>query len=299
MFKNFPTIAALGLPVLIGTTFLILLVAERIRPLRQLTRPLWERLKVNAGVTAIAAVLNVALVQNAAYFTIQGAEQHSFGLVRWLPVSPLVAGILAFLLLDLTFYYWHRANHGIPFLWRFHNAHHIDPDMDISTGFRFHFGEMVFSAGLRAVQVGLIGASLWAYLIYELVYQSNTLFHHSNVRLPLVAERWINKVLVTPRMHGIHHSQIREETNSNYSVIFPWWDRLHRTLRLNVPQSAIDIGVPAYADPMDNQLSHVLKLPFQPQRDYWLQQQPYPAVRNPADLGQDKTRLASLTEATG
>lgn len=297
MIDNLPaTTLVLGLPVLLGSVFLGLFLAERVMPLRRPTRPLWERLQVNAGVTAIAAVLNFAVVQTAAYFTIQGAEQQSFGLVRWLPLPPLVAGITAFLLLDLTFYYWHRANHGFPFLWRFHNAHHIDPDLDVSTGFRFHFGEMLFSAGLRAAQVGLIGASLGTYIIYELVYQVCTLFHHSNLRLPLGLERRLNGLLVTPRMHGIHHSQVREETNSNYAVIFSGWDRLHRTLRLNVPQSAVTIGVPAYSAPADNQIGHVLRLPFLPQRDYWLSQQQFPTARNPSVLTQDPTRLAGVQE---
>ncbi|MGG6242460.1 sterol desaturase family protein [Nodosilinea sp. AN01ver1] len=287
--------AVLVLPGLIGAIFLALFLAERVRPLRQPTRPLWQRLKVNAGVTAIAALLNLAVVQTAAYFTIQRAEGQGFGLVRWLPMPPLVTGAAAFLLLDLTFYYWHRANHGIPFLWRFHNAHHIDPDLDVSTGFRFHFGEMVFSAGLRAAQVALIGASLGTYLLYELVYQSNTLFHHSNLRLPLALERRLTWLLVTPRMHGIHHSQVREETNSNYGVIFPWWDRLHQTLRLNVPQSDITIGVPAYTDPADNQLVNVLRLPFQPQRDYWLHQQPIAC--DPAVVGQDRSKLVNAKQA--
>lgn len=298
MPNQLPIAAVLVLPGLIGAIFLALFIAERVRPLRQPTRPLWQRLKVNAGVTAIAAILNLAVVQTAAYFTIQWADGQGLGLVRWLPVPPLVAGAIAFLLLDLTFYYWHRANHGIPLLWRFHNAHHIDPDLDVSTGFRFHFGEMVFSAGLRAAQVGLIGASLGSYLIYELVYQANTLFHHSNLRLPLALERWLNGLLVTPRMHGIHHSQVHEETNSNYGVIFPWWDRLHQTLRLNVPQAEITIGVPAYTDPADNQLISVLKLPFQPQRDYWLQHQ-HPTARDPAVLGQDRTRMTHLKQTAG
>jgi sterol desaturase/sphingolipid hydroxylase (fatty acid hydroxylase superfamily) len=158
---------------------------------------------------------------------------------------------------------------------------------------------MIFSAALRAAQVALIGASLWTYVVYEVVYQSCTLFHHSNVRLPLAVERRLNWLLVTPRMHGIHHSQVREETNSNYSVIFPWWDRLHRTLRLNVPQAAIAIGVPAYTDPADNQLSHVLQLPFQPQRDYWLAHQQFPTARDPADLGPNPRHMKSLQDVVG
>jgi sterol desaturase/sphingolipid hydroxylase (fatty acid hydroxylase superfamily) len=104
MHSNIPTFVILGLPLLIGAVFLALFLAERVFPLRQPTAYLWERLKVNAGVTAIAALLNLGIVQTAAYFTIQGAEQQSFGLVRWLPMPPLLEGILAFLLLDLTFY---------------------------------------------------------------------------------------------------------------------------------------------------------------------------------------------------
>ncbi|WP_228059511.1 sterol desaturase family protein [Plectonema radiosum] len=255
-----------------------------------------ERIKVNAGVSAIAAAINLVMVQTTALFTIEWAERQSFGLVRQMPLQPLVQGAIAFLLLDLTFYYWHRANHQIPFLWRFHNAHHIDPDLDVSTGFRFHFVEMILSIGVRGIQVVLIGASVWAYVIYELVYQTNTLFHHSNVYLPLPLERWLNRLLVTPRMHGIHHSWVQEETNSNYSVIFPWWDRLHHTLHLNVPQSEITIGVPAYSEPNDNMLLNVLLIPFRHQRNYWLKADQTSVKRNPEVLGEDPTHMVSLEE---
>ena len=58
-----------------------------------------------------------------------------------------------------------------------------------------------------------------------------TMFHHSNLRLPVAWERRLNRVFVTPRMHGVHHSAVGPETNSNYSVIFSWWDRLNRSLQ--------------------------------------------------------------------
>jgi sterol desaturase/sphingolipid hydroxylase (fatty acid hydroxylase superfamily) len=183
---------------------------------------------------------------------------------------PRAAGwIGAFLLLDLSFYYWHRANHRWPLLWRFHNVHHVDPDLDVSTALRFHFGEVLLSAGFRAVQVLLIGPPVAAYMAYEVVFQANTLFHHSNVRLPLRVERVLHRLLVTPRMHGIHHSQVKGETDSNYSVVFPWWDRLHRSLVLGIPQRDVAIGVPGYARPEDNRLAALALVPFRRQRDYW------------------------------
>jgi len=171
--------------------------------------------------------------------------------------------------MDLSFYWWHVLNHRVPFLWRFHNVHHIDSDLDVSTGFRFHFGEVAMSAVFRVVQVALIGISAPAFATYELAFQANTLFHHSNLRLPIRFERLLNKLLVTPRMHGIHHSQVQGETNSNYSVVFPWWDRFHRTLGLNVPQSEIVIGVPGYSMVADRKLVNGLLMPFRKQRDYW------------------------------
>lgn len=154
-------------------------------------------------------------------------------------------------------------------LWRFHIVHHVDPDLDVSAAFRFHFGEVAFSAGFRVAQIVLVGVSPLTFAVYELVFQIATLFHHSNVRLPLAAERLLNKVLVTPRMHGVHHSEVRREDNANYSVVFSCWDRLHRTLRLNVPQSRIVIGIPAYREPDNNRLGSMLGLPFRRQRDYW------------------------------
>jgi sterol desaturase/sphingolipid hydroxylase (fatty acid hydroxylase superfamily) len=121
------------------------------------------------------------------------------------------------------------------------------------------------------VQILVIGVSPWVYAAYELVFQANTLFHHSNVRLPIRFERALNRLLLTPRMHGIHHSQVRRETNSNYGVVFPWWDRLHRTLGLDIPQAEITIGVPGYSRPEDNRLWNATWLPFRRQRDDWRQ----------------------------
>jgi sterol desaturase/sphingolipid hydroxylase (fatty acid hydroxylase superfamily) len=155
------------------------------------------------------------------------------------------------------------------FFWRFHNVHHVDPDLDVSTSFRFHFGEVLCSLGFKALQVYLIGISLLTYLVYELIFQCAIMFHHSNVRLPISFERWLNKIIVTPRMHSIHHSIVKDETNSNYSVIFRWWDLMHGTLRLNVKQCDVVIGVPAYLDEEDNKFLNLLILPFRKQREHW------------------------------
>jgi sterol desaturase/sphingolipid hydroxylase (fatty acid hydroxylase superfamily) len=246
-----------------------LFALERVRPLRAPTRALLPRLWVNGVVSALAMVTAGLAVRPVAVTLLGWTAAERFGLIAALSLPGLVGGGATFLLLDLSFYYWHRANHAWPILWRFHNVHHVDPDLDVSTALRFHFGEVALSAGFRAVQVLLIGPPAAAYIAYELLFQANTLFHHSNVRLPLGLERTLHWLLVTPRMHGIHHSRVRGETNSNYSVVFSWWDRLHRSLVLGIRQRDISVGVPGYARPEDNRLARLAALPFQRQRDYW------------------------------
>jgi sterol desaturase/sphingolipid hydroxylase (fatty acid hydroxylase superfamily) len=278
--------------IAVAVLLLLLFILERRQALRRNRRPLLPRLFVNAGISAAAFAVAALLVRPLAIATLEWASARPFGAVHLVPMPIAAQFVLSFLLMDLTFYWWHVANHRIPFLWRFHNVHHIDPDLDVSTAFRFHVGEVALSAAFRVVQVSAIGLSGWMFAVYELVFQANTAFHHSNVRLPIRLERLLNLVLVTPRMHGIHHSQVRDETNSNYSVVFSWWDRLHRTLGLNIPQSALVIGVPAYSNPADHRLWDALLLPFRRQRDYWRLPDGASIERDPAALPHHRSTLA-------
>jgi sterol desaturase/sphingolipid hydroxylase (fatty acid hydroxylase superfamily) len=259
-------------PLIVGAlaaAYLLLFVLERAVPLRRPKARLLPRVGVNLLISAAALLAVLAVVEPVSAGTLQWATSSSFGLMHLAGLPGAVELVLVFLLLDLSFYYWHVANHRFALLWRIHNVHHIDPDLDVTTAFRFHFLEVALSSGFRAAQILLIGPSLAAYAVYELFFQLGTLFHHSNLRLPIGLERLLNKVLVTPRMHGIHHSRIRDETNSNFGVVFPWWDRIHGTLQLNVPQASIVIGIPGYSRPEDNRPTHCFALPFRPQRDYW------------------------------
>lgn len=259
----------LAWPAIVVAVVAALFALERARPLRVAKRALRERVGTNLTMTA-AAVLTGVLVRWVALALADWTGAKQFGLVHWLRLSPVAAGAVGFLLMDLTFNLWHRLNHEVPLLWRLHNVHHVDPDLDVSTSLRFHPAEVLLSTGFRAAQVVAIGVGPGVYMAYEAVFTLATFFHHSNVRIPLGLERVLNFLVVTPRMHGIHHSAVRAETNSNYSVIFRWWDDLMRTLRLNVRQGEIDVGVPAYALEGDNSVARLLAMPFRRQRYYWM-----------------------------
>ena len=255
--------------IILPGIFMLLLLAEQVIPLRQRTRPLFRRLVNNLILTAAVLLVGSLVVRNAGLGASNWTTERGIGVVFVVPLPRWCRIAIGTLLMDLTFYYWHRANHRIALLWRFHNVHHIDPDLDVSTSYRFHFVEIAYSCVFRVCQMLVVGADPLTYAIYETVFSAETMFHHSNVRMPLGLERWLNRVIVTPRMHGVHHSAVAAQTNSNYGVIFPWWDRLHRTLLLNVPQSSIRIGVPGYLEPKDNRLWNLLRMPFVRQKRYW------------------------------
>ena len=272
--------------------FALLFVVERICPLRRATRSLVARLLVNIGISVGTFIAAVGLLQPAVQSALHWSTDKFFGFVHLLALPPPLGFLLSFLLMDLTFYYWHLANHRVAFLWRFHNVHHTDPDLDVSTAFRFHFGEISLSILFNLLQVALIGPSLWAFAVYQIAFQAEVLFHHSNVRLPIGVERLLNKVIVTPRMHGIHHSEVRRENNSNFGTVFPWWDRLHRTLGVNIPQKEVVVGIPGYSAPEDNSIWNALLMPFRRQRDYWCRPDGTPVDRQSLPAEQDPAHLA-------
>ncbi len=184
-------------------------------------------------------------------------------LPRWLEIPAAVV------LMDYTLYLWHVLTHKAPFMWRFNLVHHIDRDLDASTALRFHFGELVISVVWRAAQILAIGVSPASLRAWQMFLFPSILFHHSNLRLPEKWDERLQNFIVTPRLHGIHHSIVKAETDSNWSSGLTVWDRLHGTFRDDVPPDKIIIGVPAYQNPNETILTEILPLPFEKQKADW------------------------------
>ena len=182
----------------------------------------------------------------------------------------LLETFLAVALMDYTLYIWHVLTHRLPILWRFHLVHHVDLDLDASTAIRFHFGELMISVLWRAAQIVVIGVSPTSFAAWQLFLFPSILFQHSNVRLPPDLDEKLSRFIVTPRLHGIHHSDVQTETDSNWSSGLTVWDRLHGTFKNDVNQEEIVIGVPAYQNADDVVLTRILSLPFETQKDDWL-----------------------------
>lgn len=186
-----------------------------------------------------------------------------FGLLNLFGFSPLLQFISAIVLLDAWMYLWHRVNHSIPFLWRFHRIHHSDNKMDVTTATRFHLGEHLGANILRLASIPFLGLFIWHILVYELLVIAITQFHHADISLGRF-DRWLRSVIVTPDMHKMHHSRIRSETDSNFSTFFSFWDRLASTFRIRSDLKMLKYGLDEFDEPQWQTFWGMLKTPFGP-----------------------------------
>ena len=239
-----------------------LLLWEQKRALRRVVDSKMRRDLRNLAMAGLAGVAMQWLEAPIAIAIARRAQQQSGGLVRRFPVPQWMKPLAAILLLDYTLYIWHRLTHRVPLLWRFHRVHHIDREMDASTALRFHFGEITLSVAFRAAQMRLIGPTPSEYEAWQTFLMLCILFHHANILLPRTWERRLASVLVTPRLHGIHHSTNPEEMNSNWSSGLTVWDWIHGTLRTRVPNDSIVIGVEGFRDHRNQELPTLLVHPF-------------------------------------
>ena len=243
-------------------------VWEQWGPIRARAVPLVRRrvrngmvILLNAGALRLFFILaSVTAVGFAALVEAKGWGL--FNIVDWPVGLELVA---AFLLLDLIIWAQHVAFHHIPVFWRFHRVHHMDLDLDVTSGLRFHPGEIVLSMGIKFAAILALGVPAVVVLVFEIVLNATSMFNHSNIKLPPRLDRVLRLVLVTPAMHWVHHSVHRDETDSNFGFNLPWWDRLFGTYR-PAPRDGyhgMTIGLPDRRSAREQSLLRLLVNPFE------------------------------------
>lgn len=257
-------------PVIRLTVFAAVLLAmvalEHAFP-RRAQRLSWRRWPSNLGLVALSSLLLRLVAPAGAVGVALWAESQGLGLFRWLDVPFWVAAPVAVLLLDLLIYFQHRVFHAVPVLWRLHRVHHADPELDASSGLRFHPVEILLSLAIKAVAVTLLGAPAEAVLVFEVLLNATAMFNHANVALPGWLDRPLRWLLVTPDMHRVHHSEIERETNSDFGFCLSCWDRIFGTYIAEPEKGQLGmvIGIEGYRADPEQRLDRLLVQPFRPQ----------------------------------
>ncbi|MEM8979948.1 MAG: sterol desaturase family protein [Pseudomonadota bacterium] len=191
------------------------------------------------------------------------AERLDWGLFNALNWPFWLETLAVILILDLAIWTQHLITHKVPILWRLHQVHHADEDMDVTTAIRFHPVEIALSMLLKIGLVYLLGPSALAVVVFEVLLNGTAMFNHANLKLPLWLDRWLRLVIVTPDMHRVHHSVERREHDSNYGFALSLWDRLFGTYTAQ-PEDGHDamlVGL-RWREGQANRLGWSLALPF-------------------------------------
>lgn len=227
----------------------LFLTLESIFTKREWNGTRMKRFALHAGV----ATINTILIRMFAYvpfllLTVY-AEEEGWGISRWLGLVGWLEIILSIIVLDMFDYWWHRANHRVRFLWRFHKAHHSDTYMDVTTALRFHPGELMISFVVKATWILIWGPTVVAWFLFEALVSLSAQFHHSNFDFPDKVERWLALIIVTPRYHASHHAVDRKFGDANYSTIFSIWDKIFYTFAQPAKGGSTTLGTNAIGLP--------------------------------------------------
>jgi sterol desaturase/sphingolipid hydroxylase (fatty acid hydroxylase superfamily) len=244
--------------------FVLLALWEALAPRRELTASKRTRWTSNLSITVINPVVVRLLIPVLPVSAASLAQMQGWGLLNTIALPYWTAVLTGIVLLDLIIYLQHVLFHAIPALWRLHMMHHADLDFDLTTGLRFHPGELLLSTAIKLSAVTALGVPPLGVLFFAVLLNATSMFNHSNIRLPLALDRILRLIVVTPEMHRVHHSVVIRETNSNFGFNLPWWDRLLGTYKAQpkMGHTGMSIGLAQFRDPAILTLPRTLLLPF-------------------------------------
>jgi sterol desaturase/sphingolipid hydroxylase (fatty acid hydroxylase superfamily) len=200
--------------------------------------------RTNFGLWAIDVVVLGVVCGTCAYTAARWASAAGLGVLTLVRVPRPVAIIASVVVLDMVSYAWHRANHQLRWLWRFHQVHHSDTTFTVSTGVRFHPGELLLSLPVRLFAVVALGAPSEGVVFFELIFTVANLVVHGDIDLPARLERPLDQVLITPALHRRHHSKQVTELNTNFGTIFSLWDHWFGTFLASGSAEEVQTGLP-------------------------------------------------------
>lgn len=210
---------------------IVMLCAETLRPFRLWQISRMRRFLFHAGLSVFNTILLRYPVVIPLLMWRTAVSSKGWGILGVLGPGTIVGVAVTVAVLDMFDYWWHRLNHEVGFLWRFHKVHHVDTHVDVTTSLRFHPGELVLSSIVKSLWIFILGPSLLAYTAFESSITFAAQFHHSNIDFPDRVESMIRRLFVTPRYHAAHHTVCKRTGDANYSTIFIFWDKLFGTYR--------------------------------------------------------------------
>lgn len=247
--------------IILSGLFLVFFILERILP--QVDTAIVGKYHdaSNIGLGTINLLAGRSFATLTVFTLANFLSTKELGILNILELDYKLKIFIGIISLDCLNYWWHRLVHKVSFLWKFHNIHHTDRLLNVSSALRFHLLEVLIGYLFKLPFLLLMGIPVKALIFYEVILNSNVYFHHSNIKINRKLDLFISNIIVTPYIHRIHHS-LRLKKSYNFSSVLVFWDKIFGSFYPQEEISTPKYGVSGFSDSKYQSFLYMLKQPF-------------------------------------
>lgn len=150
--------------------------------------------------------------------------------------------IICYLLYDFLFYAIHYLGHRVRFFWCIHGVHHTAEEMTLTVAIRGSFFGFLLSPH-NIIWFPILGFDPFMVLIVDSIAKLYGLYEHVNENLLPSKNKWIEKILITPSIHRVHHGKNHVYLDRNYGETFSIWDQIFGTFQTELQEEKPDYGI--------------------------------------------------------
>lgn len=239
---------------------LVLLILEFLIPIRRSFVKRKHRWVGNLGLSFFAGFVLKFVFPFTLYGFASWCENYKIGLLYLIEFGS-IEFVIGFLVLDFFIWLQHLLSHIVPWFWRLHRVHHSDITLDVTSALRFHPLEIFLSYIFKAFVVALFGIAPIVTLVFEIVLNAMAMFNHSNIRIPYKLESFLNRLIVTPQVHLVHHGDDQSFMFRNFGFNLVFWDKIFGFYREKMP-SKYRLGLKQFRADDESGFFRLLFQPF-------------------------------------
>ena len=222
---------------------------------------------INITFTLITLVINLfgaGIILAAINFN----QSYGYGILNFIQLPLWAYVIIGLALLDLIgAWLIHWLEHKVQWMWKFHIIHHSDVHVDVTSGLRHHPGENIMRLCFTTLAVLVVGPSFGLVMLYQTISAFFAHLTHANIRMPIILDRYLSYIFVTPHFHKIHHHYMQPLTDTNYGNIFSFWDYIFGTASGSYEVENLVYGIDTHFKKEEHSnIKNLLMIPFQPYR---------------------------------
>jgi sterol desaturase/sphingolipid hydroxylase (fatty acid hydroxylase superfamily) len=179
------------------------------------------------------------------------SDNFSWSFYKQIPIT--VQWLFVIFAWDFLFYWSHRMHHSLDFLWKIHSTHHQPAHFNLSVGIRNSWFQPLTSFPFFAI-LAFLGVPIEQFLLVSAIHYFIQFFNHNSL---ILKSGFIEKIIITPSLHRIHHGKNEEYIDKNHGGTFVFWDKLFGTFQAERDDIEIVYGTTNNCNPNNPLLANM------------------------------------------